>query len=650
MSGHTILNVDDHSSNRYVKTRMLRQAGFQVLEAATGQSALDLATDRRPDLVLLDINLPDISGLEVCRRLRLSPRTRPIPIIHISATFVTSRDEMTSLEAGADFYLAEPVGANELTAAVRTLVRLRTMEQGLAASQERLLLATEGAGIATWDIELDSGAAVWSQRFYELLGYSKEGTPPSRQAWLERVRPEERDAVAAALDRASAGAARFECEHWIERADNGEPRCLAAFGRLHVGDDALSGRLIGVVMDITARRRAEAEREALLERARLAQKEAEAATRMKDEFLATLSHELRTPMSAMLGWLQLLRTGKLSAEQRASALDTIERNARLQSQLVDDLLDVSRIVSGKLQVESVPVAIDSVLGSAIDAARPVAAARDITLVPEVTKGAGMVLGSPERLQQVFSNLLMNAIKFTAPGGRVEVRMDVVQSSVRIRVIDTGEGIAPELLPFIFDRFRQADSSSRRYHGGLGLGLAIVRSLVALHAGTVTAESAGPGQGATFTVTLPLMPQFAASDAGPEAANGGALGSLHGLRVLIVDDNEDAAAMVAQMLKLGGAAVEVIHAAALAVPAIRASRPDVLVLDIGMPGEDGYQLLERLRREPGMDAASLPAIALTGFAATEDKARAYTSGFQAHLAKPFEMTDLYRLVRLVAPIR
>lgn len=646
MSDSTVLNVDDNAANRYVKSRILRQAGFQVLEAGTGEGALQLAMGNRPDLVLLDINLPDISGLDVARRLRQDPRTRGIPIIHISATFVTERDEATSLEAGADFYLAEPVGPDELKAAVRTLVRLRAMEQGFAVSEERLRLATEGAGIASWEMDA-AGAQTWSRQLHEFFGYNVSRTPPSLEAWLERVRPQDREWVAAEMQQARAGTAPLMLEHWIQRADDGEARCLSVYGRVHSLDPQSPQRLIGVVTDVTERRRAEAEREALLERAQAAQRSAEEAARMKDEFLATLSHELRTPMSAILGWLQVIRSGKLPEDQYAMALEIVERNARLQTQLVDDLLDVSRIVTGKLQVESVPVLVHEVLGDAVESARPAAEARGAALNIAIQAGIGPVLGSPDRLQQIFSNLIVNAIKFTPRGGRVEVRLDQVDSSVRVRVSDTGEGIAPALLPHIFDRFRQADSSTRRPYGGLGLGLAIVRSLVELHRGSVSADSPGKGGGSTFTVTLPLVSESLAELAHTAAIDENDAASLENLRILIVDDNEDAAAMAAKMLSLEGVRVETANGPAQALAAAVRLKPDLALLDIGMPGEDGYHLVQRLRRELGTDAAGLPAIALTGYASTEDKTRAFTSGFQAHLAKPFQVADLFRLIRMFA---
>jgi PAS domain S-box-containing protein len=650
MSRQTILNVDDNAPNRYIKSRTLRAAGFEVIEAGTGQGAIDVVYERRPDLVLLDIKLPDISGLDVCRRLKEDARTRHIPIVHISATFVTPADEAVSLEAGADIYLAEPVGTQELASAVRTLLRLRTTEQVLAASEERMRLATAAAGIATWDIDAESGATVWSPQFHRMLGLEPGETAPSREAWLARVRPDQREAVAEALERALRGDEPFSLEHRIVRADDGAERCIAPQGKLHVDELRGAPRLIGVAMDVTEAREAQNERERLLGEAQAARQEAEDAARMKDEFLAMLSHELRTPISAMLGWLHLIRSGRLAPEQHLAGLDTIERNARLQARLINDLLDVSRIVTGKMELESRVLRLDRTVENAIETVRIAAAARSIRLVADFAPGRWLVQGSPERLQQVFSNLLSNAVKFSASGSTVRVRLaPAAPGRAQVAIADEGEGIAPELVPHIFDRFRQADSSTSRRHGGLGLGLAIVRSLTELHGGSVRAESEGPGKGATFTVELPLAPE-GATETTPEvpssrSASGAELG---GTRMLVVDDDEGAAKMTGQILSGEGAEVRIALGGAHAIEVARAWRPDLLVLDIGMPDEDGYDLLPRLRREIGSGPDVPPAIALTGFAAPVDVSRAARAGFQAHVAKPFEVDALLRVVlRLIA---
>ena len=635
----TVLNVDDNAANRYLRSRVLRAAGFEVLEAGTGEAALSLANEKRPDLVLLDIRLPDISGIEVCRRLRTGAATQRIPIVHISATHITPQDEATSKDAGADIYLAEPVGAHELSSAVRTLLRLRTTERGLAATEERLRLATEGAGIATWDIDLASGTAVWSRRFNAMLGVAQLPESPSFDTWLSRVHAEDRDAVRAAFEAAKRGEGDFTSEHRVV-SDDGELRWIHALGGLHT-EGTVPARLVGVATDVTARKRAEGEREALLREAQEARLFAEQAVRMKDEFLAMLSHELRTPMSAMMGWLHLLRSGRLGPEQQLQGLETIERNARIQTQLVNDLLDVSRIVTGKMELDAEVIALDAALESAIDSARLDGRARGIELVARLERGAWTMKGNAGRVQQIFSNLLSNAIKFSPKDGRVEIRLERAGEQAKVSVIDHGEGIAPEVLPHIFERFRQADSSTRRRHGGLGLGLAIVRSLVGLHGGTVGAESAGLGRGATFTVSLPLvqetLPRQRARPAdSPEIA-------LTGIRVLVVDDDASNLQMIAQMLRLNGASVTICSDASAAGSIAREWSPDVLILDIGMPQKDGYELLPELRSQLARSARELPAIALTGFAAHEDRERAVQAGFQAHVAKPFEMDALCQLV-------
>jgi PAS domain S-box-containing protein len=641
-----VLNVDDNSANRYVKSRVLRAAGFEVIEAGTGEAALNLAEEKRPDLVLLDIRLPDISGLEVCRRLRTSRTTQRIPIVHISATHITPQDEQTSLEAGADIYLAEPVGAPELSSAVRTLLRLRTTEQGLAATEQRLRLATEAAGIATWDIDVATRAAVWSRQFNDMLGHSAAPDAPSLDHWLARTHADDRAALAAAFAASSSGDKAFTCEHRIS-LENGGERWISALGRVRRDEAGGRARLVGVAIDITARKRAEAEREALLAEAQAARHLAEQAVRMKDEFLAMLSHELRTPMSAMLGWLHLLKIGKLAPDQQITALDTIERNARIQTQLVNDLLDVSRIVTGKMELETEVIPLDRTLESAIDSARLEGQALGIELKAELGRGSWPIRGNPHRVQQIFSNLLSNALKFSPKGSRVEIRLERAGDQAKVSVIDQGEGIDPSMLPHVFERFRQADSSTSRRHGGLGLGLAIVRSLAELHGGKVSATSRGLGRGATFTVTLPLV-----AAAQPVERSGAAPSSevdLRGIRLLVVDDDQSNLQMIAQLLRVHGASVMISSDSTSAVDIAKGWGPDALILDIGMPVKDGYALLPELRAALGRDPRALPAIAVTGFASQDDSAKALRAGFQAHVAKPFDMTGLCQLVaQLVGP--
>jgi PAS domain S-box-containing protein len=505
-------------------------------------------------------------------------------------------------------------------------------------------LATERAGIATWDISArtdsrSSRAVTWSPQFYALLGYHKGEVPPSIENWLARLRHDEREALSGALEAALAGRAPLALEQWVLRPDGAE-YCVAVYGTMHHGASGEPDRLIGVAMDVTERRRVEAQREALLDQARAAQAAAEEAARMKDEFLAMLSHELRTPMSAVLGWLHLVRGGQLSPEQQDKALATIERNARQQTQLVNDLLDVSRIVTRKLERDAGHAALDKVLAAAVESARPAAEARGIAIALDIADGHWVVQGSAARLEQVFSNLLSNAIKFSGEGQAVEVALGRLDRRAQVVVRDYGEGLSAQVLPRIFDTFRQADSSSRRRHGGLGLGLAIVKSLVEVHGGTVKAESEGSGHGAAFTVLLPLAENGAVQGTSAEQA----AASLQGLRLLVVDDEPDHLEMTSQMLRLEGATVATACGAQEALRAVCTDAPDVVVLDIAMPGVDGYELLRTLRAAA---KGALPAIALTGYASPNDAARAAAAGFEYHLAKPFELQALREQIARLA---
>lgn len=632
----TVLNVDDNAAKRYLRTRALRSAGFNVIEAATGQSAMTLARDEHPSLLLLDIKLPDMSGLDVCRELRREGWAQHIGIIHISATYLNIEAE--SLSAGADIYLAEPVEQQELLSAVRTLVRLRRAEDRLVASEERMRLAMDAASIATWDIDLASGSGVWSDRFHDLMGFPVGGMTATLNAWLERIVPEDRAAFRFAIDHATSTSRLLQHEHWIRRADNNDRRCVSVHGTLKPGDSGASGRLLGVAMDVTERRRAEAERESLLRDAQQAQRSAEEAGRIKDEFLAILSHELRTPLTAMLGWIQLLRMGRVPTSEHASVFETIERNALLQIRLVNDLLDVSQIVAGKMRLELQPVHLEKILAAAIESQRPAAARRAIELAVSIDPGGAIVRANAERMEQVFNNLLTNALKFTGDAGRISISLKRGERDVIVEVTDNGEGIAADALPRLFDRFWQADSSSRRRHGGLGLGLAIVRSIVEMHGGSVQATSPGLGQGATFIVTLPLCAEEAA-----DPANGidhDAARALTGVRILIVDDNADTLEMLATILRAEGASVRHADSGDAACDIASGWRPDVAVLDLAMPDEDGFTLLKRLR---ALHEKKFPALAVTGFAGSEVRDRTLASGFQGHLAKPFAVEELVSLI-------
>jgi PAS domain S-box-containing protein len=432
-----------------------------------------------------------------------------------------------------------------------------------------------------------------------------------------------------------------------------------------------SGHVIGaskVARDISERKKAEEalkkameeaevanrERQQLLNSEREARSQAERASRMKDEFLATLSHELRTPLNAVLGWANILRHGNLQGEELEQGLDIIERNARVQARIIEDLLDMSRIISGKVRLDVQWIELSAVLNESIETLRSTAQAKGVYLQARLDPFARPIFGDPNRLQQVFWNLLNNAIKFTPKDGKVEVLLKQVSSEVQVSVIDTGEGIAPEFLPYIFDRFQQGDASTTRRHGGLGLGLAIVKQLVELHGGNVRVQSDGLGKGATFNVRLPLTAVY------PEPEKEGHLPeatlrenppipevSLADIQVLVVDDEIDARDLVKKLLEMAGAMVSTAGSASEAMGHILAGRPDVLICDIGMQEEDGYSLIRRLRGMEKKEEGVLPAVALSAYARSEDRTKAIRSGFQIHLAKPVEPAELLAVISSLA---
>jgi PAS domain S-box-containing protein len=426
--------------------------------------------------------------------------------------------------------------------------------------------------------------------------------------------------------------------------------------------DKLTGqvtRLVTSFFDVTARRQIEKDRERLLDSERAARGESERAGRMKDEFLATLSHELRTPLNAILGWAQIIKANPASADDVTEGMEIIERNARAQTRIIEDLLDMSRIVSGKVRLDVQRIDLESVVSAAVETLRPAAVAKGVSLQAVLDTSAQMVSGDPNRLHQVFWNLLTNAVKFTPRGGRIQVLLERVRSHVEVAVIDSGEGIDSAFLPHVFDRFRQADASTTRRHGGLGLGLAIVKQLVELHGGSVKAASSGRGQGATFTISLPLTAvQPSPGGGGGEHArqHSSALPllrrpepreSIAGVRVLVVDDELDARGMLQRLLQDSNAIVTTAASAAEALERLKLERPDVLVSDIGMPGEDGHSLIRRVRLLTPEEGGRTPAMALTAYARGEDRTRAIRAGFQMHVAKPVEPSELIALVASLA---
>jgi PAS domain S-box-containing protein len=468
-------------------------------------------------------------------------------------------------------------------------------------------------------------------------------------AWSRVVHVEDRATAGDVLARALAGApGRVDLR--CLRPDGVVIHATVAFRGLPGADGRIDRAMI-LVHDITERREAELERERSLARTEAARREAEQASRAKDAFLATVSHELRTPLTPILAWADLLHAGGLGSSRTARAVSAIQRNARAQARLIDDLLDMSRIVAGEWRFELRPVDVTAVLRAALDVVRPAADAKGVVLAVTIPPRAATVSADPERLQQVFWNLASNAIKFTPRGGCVYVAVKHRDADVEVSVQDTGEGIPREFLAEIFEPFRQADSTASRRHAGLGLGLAIVRALVERHGGRVQADSAGEGRGATFTVELPRLPDDALEEATARIEpaiqlGGGPRAALRGLRVLVVDDDPDSNTVVSTLLAARGADVQTALSASEALAIAARWRPDVVVSDIAMPGEDGIALLQELRRRRAT-IGEVPAIALTAYGSSADRRRLLDAGFRAHVAKPFDPVHLAAVVETAA---
>jgi PAS domain S-box-containing protein len=524
------------------------------------------------------------------------------------------------------------------------ITKRKRAEEALKESEDRLRMAIESAQLGTWDWNLTTDCLTWDANCKAMFGLPPEAQS-SIESFFEALHPDERERLEGAIQRSlsPASGGNYDVEYRTIGIQDGIERWIAAKGQVYFDSAGKPQRFIGTVLDITEQKQAEARREQLLEQEQAAREAAERANRIKDEFLAILSHELRTPLNPILGWSRLLQTRKFNETKTAEALATIERNARLQIELIDDLLDIAKILRGKLNLKITSVHLSSAIAAAIETIEMAATAKSISLHQELPN-IGQISGDAARFQQIVCNLLSNAIKFTPPGGRVDIRLARVGDRAEITVRDTGKGIRPDFLPHIFESFRQEDASIERKYGGLGLGLAIVRQLVEAHGGTITADSPGEGLGAIFTVRLPLLnvaPQMKQTEELPCQEP-----DLAGIRVLTVDDEPDARELLTVLLTQYGATVKSVASAAEVLATFQSFQPDVLVIDIGMPEVDGYTLIQQIRALPPEKGGQIPAIALTAYAREEDRQRALNSGYQRHVTKPLE-TD--RLVRAVVAL-
>jgi signal transduction histidine kinase/ActR/RegA family two-component response regulator len=586
--------------------------------------------------------MPELDGFGLLKELRADPELQAVPVVMLSAR-AGEEARLEGIAASADDYLVKPFSARDLLARVDAQVlraRTRAIERRHARRVTNLL-AHAPVAIAVlrgpehvFELANAGYQAIAGGR--DVIGYPIREVLPEMAGQgvfdlLDRVRRTREplgQSLRVALTRLPGGDIEDGFYDFVYQPvfeDNGDVDAIVIVGH-----------------DVTA--------------LATAKQEAETANRMKDEFLATLSHELRTPLNAVLGYTQMLRGGVISSDRLPAVLETIERNARLQEQLVSDVLDVSRIITGKLRLDVRPVDLARVIQDALETVGPAAAAKGVRLQPTIEQPGVPVAGDAQRLQQVVWNLLSNAVKFTPRGGRVQIRLQRVNSHVEITVSDTGEGISPDFLPQLFKRFQQADGTFTRAHSGLGLGLAISRHLVEAHGGRIEAMSPGRGLGTTVRVELPLMIVHDRRVDAPDRIHPAAdlhhapdltLADISGLRVLLVDDDTDALMMAKDALSAAGGVVTTAASADEAVRELDGGTFDVAILDIGMPDVDGYELLRRIRERPDDRQGKIPAVALTAYARTADRTRSLTAGFQMHLAKPVQPAELAAAVLMLA---
>jgi len=626
-----ILNVDDNDGARYAKTRILQSAGFDVIEAANGTDALEMVKRHLPALVLLDVKLPDINGIEVCRRIKAESDSSSVLVLQTSAALTGRADKIRGLEGGADNYLAAPIEADELIANVNALLRMRRIQVDLRDSEERFRQLTDNIDDVFWMFSVPGRALVYvSPAYAQVWGRSAESLRDDPGGWLEAVHADDRARMTTRWQRL-AEEPHYDDEFRIHGAD-GQLRWVR--DRLFPVRNARGEvyRVARMSSDITARK----EMEALLR----------TADSNKNQFLATLAHELRNPLSPIRNAAALLgASGEGAAERQARARDVITRQVDHLAHLVDDLLDVARISEGKIVLRNEEVDLKGVIAQAIETAGPLIAAREHSLDVRQPLEDLWVAGDPVRLAQSVGNLLHNAAKFTPVGGAITLAVDVKGEDagrrVRISVHDNGIGIDADNLPRIFGMFAQAAVPPDRAPEGLGIGLSLVSHLAELHGGRLEATSPGIGQGSTFTIELPLLRAASgAPAAAPQEAEDGP--ESVGMCVLLVDDNVDAMEMMGFLLaEMGYQPVTTADAGEIEALALR-HKPQVIVLDIGLPGVDGYQVARRLKGNP--DLAHIRLVAHTGYGSPEDRRRAQEAGFDAHLVKPAELSDLEAALR------
>jgi PAS domain S-box-containing protein len=618
---NVILLVDDDAAKRYTLAKTLSRAGFEVQEATTGSEALRLVAGR-PDLVILDVKLPDIDGFEVCRRIKSDPATSAIPVLHISTTFIHLEDKLQGLDSGADGYLTNVAEPLEIVATVRALLRARRAEDAaqISTRQWQTTFDAISDGVMLLDA---SGKVVQANRTLERI---------LERAWTEIV-------------------GRQLAELWDEPTPPGESlfeRMLVSGAReakdipcgngwIHVsvdplrdGEAAIKGALC-LVSDITDRKQMEVQ---LFRQA----EELQRAGQRKDEFLAMLAHELRNPLAPLANTLQIIRMHVKGDPLVEESLDIAGRQIQHMTRLLEDLFDVSRITRGIVELRKKVFDLNAVVEHAVEATRPLLEALKHDLSKSIPAEPIRIEGDPTRLEQIVTNLLNNAAKYTEPGGKIAISLAREADQAVLRVRDSGIGITPEMQRIIFDLFVQAEQSLDRARGGLGIGLTLVRSLVELHGGRISVASAGPGHGSEFTVSFPAIPEASPTTSRDNARPANRVARPN--RILIVDDNRDAAQTLGKVLELDGHDVFCVYDGLSVSDQVASFQPDVVLLDIGLPGLDGYQVAQQLRRRYGKEGLTL--IAVTGYGGERDHDNARLAGFDQYLVKPLDINQLQEL--------
>jgi PAS domain S-box-containing protein len=618
-----LLNVDDYVPARYARTQALIRAGYEVVEAGTGAEALRIVAEERPDLVILDVNLPDLDGFEVCRRIREQLGTLTLPVIHVSSTFVNDRAQELALEGGSDAYLTEPLETPVMLATVNALLRLYRAEQGLRAAGRRWQATFDAIGSGVCLLSTEGAVVQCNAAFAKLCGKSAVDLvgAPWTALWLSDAPAGEEPP----LNRLLAGRTREA----VELSRDG--RWLRFLVDPVLESEAVAG-FVCIATDITVEKQVAEARAALLAREQMAREDAEAANRAKDEFLAMLGHELRNPLDVIGSAVHVLDELGSQEPPAVQTRDVIHRQVHQLARLVDDLLDVGRVSTGKIILERRPVELAEAVRRCVDAVTSAGQAGRHRL--EIVSEPTWVDGDQSRVEQIVMNLLSNAIKYTPEGGAISIAVKGDGQTARIHVADTGAGIPAHMIERIFDLFVQGERTLDRSEGGLGIGLTLVRRLVELHGGRIDASSAGVGRGSAFVVELPQIPEPRAVPQTPEAPK-----ATGGRRILIVEDNKDSREMLRVLLELGGHEVHEASDGPGGLEALGRVRPDVALVDVGLPGFDGYELARRARA----GGQQLLLVALTGYGLPEDHRRSREAGFDAHLVKPVEARALQAVI-------